>query len=270
MTRILILFFLFLLLGCDVSKRPLNDIDTKNLSASSSSFRENNKFLNRSILNKKLITEIDKKRPQYDFLSYSSLVKINNNQSTNQFNLGIKIQNKKKLLLTGSFIIPLFKVFFTQEQVMFYEKINRSYFKRDYKDLPILLNSQFNLNYFQNIIVGNPIIDLDELRWKQFFDNKIIKVQADSKRNQLKIEYEFDFETLKLKRQIVYKEDQTLEINYKDFEILRNIELPNEIEIIYTNNKKITLIDLKLKISRLDSEFEFTFKIPNGYKEIVL
>ena len=153
---------------------------------------------------------------------------------------------------------------------MFYEKINRSYFKRDYKDLPILLNSQFNLNYFQNIIVGNPIIDLDELRWKQFFDNKIIKVQADSKRNQLKIEYEFDFETLKLKRQIVYKEDQTLEINYKGFETLRNIELPNEIEIIYTNNKKITLIDLKLKISRLDSEFEFTFKIPNGYKEIVL
>ena len=141
-----------------------------------------------------------------------------------------------------TFIIPLFKALFTEEEVMFYEKINRSYFKREYSDLTILMNSQFNLGYFQNIIVGNPIIELDQLRWKQFFDNKSLRVEAFSKKNQSKIECEFDFNTLRLKRQAVFNKDQTLEINYAGYEIVRNIELPNELEIKYSNNKTTILI----------------------------
>ena len=270
MMRILVLFFLSLLVGCNISSKFPKNLDPKNLSASPLSIEEKNKFLIRSVLNKKLIAEIKGKRPEFNFLSYSSQVKINNNQTTNQFNLGIKIQNKKKLLLTGSFIIPLFKALFTEEEVMFYEKINRSYFKREYRDLPILMNSQFNLGYFQNIIVGNPIIELDQLRWKQFFDNKTIRVQAFSKKNQSKIECEFDFKTLRLKRQVVFTKDQTLEINYEGYEIVRNIELPNELKIKYSNNKTTILINLKLKISRVDSELGFIFKIPDGYKEMLL
>ena len=52
--------------------------------------------------------------------------------STNQFNIGIRIKENEKILISGSLLIPLFKGLLTRDQISFYEKISRSYYKGSY------------------------------------------------------------------------------------------------------------------------------------------
>ena len=100
MNRFLFVVLILVFFGCNLTKKSNSEINLKNLSAAASLIDEATKF-ERTISNKKLISELEKKTPNFNFISYASQVRVKNNNSTNQFNLGIKIHNNNKILLTG-------------------------------------------------------------------------------------------------------------------------------------------------------------------------
>ena len=142
-----ILFLSLLLLGCKPLKKAENSSDFNKIST------------------KNLINQIDERKPIYNFLALRSQATIIDNNSSSQFNLGIRIQKNEKILVSGSFLIPLFKGLLTKDNISFYEKINRSYYVGNYQYLSQLLTYKLNLQSFQNILLGQPVADLNKMRW---------------------------------------------------------------------------------------------------------
>ena len=159
-----ILIFSLLILGCKSFKKV--------------QYKSNLK----KITTKTLINEIKNREPQYDFLTIRSQSTITENTSITQFNLGIRIQKDKKILINGSILIPIFKALLTNQNASFYEKISRTYYKGGYNYLSDKLNYEFNLNNFQNMLTGQPIISLLGKKWKQLETNENYALEFYSKK----------------------------------------------------------------------------------------
>ncbi|MAZ50430.1 MAG: hypothetical protein CMC72_01705 [Flavobacteriaceae bacterium] len=269
MNRFLFVVLILVFFGCNLTKKSKSEINLKNLSTAASLIDEATKF-ERTISNKKLISELEKKTPNFNFISYASQVRVKNNNSINQFNLGIKIHNNNKILLTGSLIIPLFKALLTTDEVTFYERINRSYFKRKYSSLPAGLENRINYNNIQNMLLGIPFVGLDQVKWKQSFTPQLIKLQSVSRKNKTRLNCEFDLKSLRLKKQALFLDDVIFEVNYSEYQSVLDSDYPNKIQIKFLDDKSTITIEMNIKISSLDSEPNFSFKIPKGYTEISL
>ena len=121
----------------------------------------------KNISTKSLLKNISKEELSYKYLFLRSQATIIKNGRTNQFNLRIRIKNKDKILISGSLLIPLFKGLVTKQEVVFYEKFNKTYYQGSYKYLSKILNFELSLNSLENLLVGRPIEDLESIRLSQ-------------------------------------------------------------------------------------------------------
>ena len=61
-----------------------------------------------------------------------------------------------------------------------------------------------------------------------------------------------------------------LSVVYDNYKTLEKATIPQLITILASNNEKTTRVVIKSKISRINQEVTFPFKIPSGYKKIKL
>ena len=61
-----------------------------------------------------------------------------------------------------------------------------------------------------------------------------------------------------------------LSVVYDNYKTLGKVNVPQLITILATNKDKTTRVVIKSKISRINQEVTFPFKIPSGYKKIKL
>ena len=57
---------------------------------------------------------------------------------------------------------------------------------------------------------------------------------------------------------------------YENYQKINKWIIPNEINIVATENDKRNTIDIEYKNIEFDEAVRFPYKIPDGYKEIVL
>ncbi|MFL2638989.1 MAG: DUF4292 domain-containing protein [Flavobacteriaceae bacterium] len=266
--RVFLIFFL--IIGCSDINKPRKNISKRKLSSSAASAitNSNSDRIIKEISIKKLITEIKKKSPNFNYISYKSIVSVRNKSSKSQFNVSIKIKDQEKILLTGSLIIPVFKALLTQEKISFYEKINKTYFKGDYMYLSSILKNNVSLKNIQNILVGRPMISIDELKFKQLFVENNYIIYGELKKGLSKVQYNFDPFNFKLLNQSISNKQEKLEIAYSDYVSIEGQLLPKNLKIILKSKDKTTSIVVDLRISEFGSELSFPFKIPAGYKSI--
>ena len=222
----------------------------------------------KKISTKTLINEIEKRTPSFDFIVYRTQATVFEENSTNQFNIGIRIQKNEKILITGSLLIPLFKGLLTREQISFYEKISKSYYKGGYTSFSREFNQELSLKTFQNLIIGRPIVKLTENKWRQVINNQAYSLQSLSKKDNVIIRYDFSPINLRLISQSIAFENNILTVNYGKYKITNGQLFPQEIKVfLHSKNKKIET-SLNLKINKLGEPVSFPFKIPKGYKLI--
>ena len=228
------------------------------------------KFNLKKITTKTLINEIKNREPQYDFLSIRSQSTITENTSITQFNLGIRIQKDKKILINGSILIPIFKALLTNQNASFYEKISRTYFKGGYNYLSDKLNYEFNLNNFQNMLTGQPIISLVGKKWKQLETNENYALEFYSKKNNINVLYMFNPIDLSLIRQEISSNNSKLIVEYEQYQKVEGSLLPQKVKISAKTEAKELKILLDLKMNKKGNSDIFFFQIPKGYKEVKL
>ena len=248
----IILLFSLLIIGCNALKKAEYRTDLKKLST------------------KSLINEIEKRSPNFNFIVYRSQATLEEENSTNQFNIGIRIKENEKILISGSLLIPLFKGLLTRNQISFYEKISRSYYKGSYEFFSKKFNQELTLRSFQNLIIGLPIIKLTEKKWKQTINNQTYSLEAFSKKNNVTIRYDFSPINLRLISQSITFNNNQLMVKYGKYKITKGKLFPQEIEIFLRSGSKELTTSLNLKINKLGSPVSFPFKIPKGYKPIKL
>lgn len=247
-----ILLFSLLILGCKSLKKV--------------QYKSNLK----KITTKTLINEIKNREPQYDFLSIRSQSTITENTSITQFNLGIRIQKDKKILINGSILIPIFKALLTNKNASFYEKISRTYYKGGYTYLSDKLNYEFNLNNFQNMLTGQPVISLAGKKWRQQETNENYALEFNSKKNNINVLYMFNPIDLSLIRQEISSNNSKLIVEYEQYQKVEGSLLPQKVKILVKSEAKELKILLDLKMNKKGNSDIFFFQIPNGYKEVKL
>ena len=247
-----ILLFSLLILGCKSLKKV--------------QYKSNLK----KITTKTLINEIKNREPQYDFLSIRSQSTITENTSITQFNLGIRIQKDKKILINGSILIPIFKALLTNKNASFYEKISRTYYKGGYNYLSDKLNYEFNLNNFQNMLTGQPVISLAGKKWRQQETNENYALEFYSKKNNINVLYMFNPIDLSLIRQEISSNNSKLIVEYEQYQKVEGSLLPQKVKISAKSEAKELKILLDLKMNKKGNSDIFFFQIPKGYKEVKL
>ena len=146
------------------------------------------------ISTKRILENVEKNRSEFTYLLLRSQVSVVENDSKNQFNISLRIKNENKILISGSLLIPLFKGLFTKDKLMFYEKLNKSYYKGDYSYISKLLNFEFNLQSIQDLLTGQPLI-FRESRLNQSLNNVQYVLKSYDRKLKVSNEYSFDPET---------------------------------------------------------------------------
>ena len=121
MRRIIIIFFLFIS-SCNLTKNTSSNTALKKIPI------------------KILKEKIENNNNRFSFLMLRSQATIVNNGTTNQFNISIRLKKQEQILISGSLLIPLFKGLLTKNDLVFYEKLNKSFYRGNYDYISELLN----------------------------------------------------------------------------------------------------------------------------------
>ena len=158
----------------------------------------------------------------------------------------------------------------TKDNISFSEKINQSYYVCNYQYLSQLLTYKLNLQSFQNILLGQPVADLNKMRWKQQIDEKNYILQAYSKESNTTFYYKFNPLDLTLTGQAITTNETKLTIEYENYKLSQGYLLPQKVNISAYRKGKDLKILLNLKVNKSEKNGTFPFLIPKGYKEIKL
>ena len=252
MRKIIFVFFLFIS-SCN---------STKNTSSNTALKKIPTKILKEKIENNK---------NDFSYLMLRSQATIINNGTKNQFNISIRLKKQEKILISGSLLIPLFKGLLSSNDLAFYEKLNKSFYKGNYDYISNILNFELSLNSVESLITGKPIVNLENQKLRQSDENKSYVLSSYNRKAKLYYKYYFEPITFNLKKQIITDNNQkNLTIQYGDYKLIEKNLLPQKIIIIAKNKEKELKISIDSKIRKINEKFSFPFKIPNGYKKIQL
>ena len=165
----------------------------------------------------------------------------------------------------------MFKGLLTKNDLVFYEKLNKSFYRGNYDYISELLNFQFSLESFENLITGKPIVNLNNLKLRQSSENKSYILSSYNRKNKLNYKYYFEPLTFNLIKQVFTdNKKSSLTIEYSNYKVIDNNVIPQRVVINAKNKEKELKINLNSKIRRINEEISFPFKIPKGYKKIQL
>lgn len=250
--RIFLLLILIIFSGCNITKKANTSLTLK------------------KIPTKRIIENVEKNKSEFTYLLLRSQATVIENGSKSQFNISIRIKNDDKILISGSLLIPLFKGLLTKNKLMFYEKLNKSYYDGSFQYVSDLFNFEFSLESVQNLFIGEPLTFKDS-KLTQTLKNSEYELESfDRKRKVLK-SYTFNPINFNLKKQSFSNNSGAkLSVVYDNYKTLEKVNVPQLITILATNKEKTTRVVIKSKISRINQEVTFPFKIPSGYKKIKL
>ena len=160
----------------------------------------------------------------------------------------------------------------TPEKVRFYNKQDNEYFDGDYKLLSDFAGVELDFNKVQNVLLGQAIYDLKEQSHSVSVNGNSYALQPKNQNVLLELFYlinpaHFKMDSLQLFQQL---KKRILQIDYKAYQEVDRQVLPKDIRIIAVEDSDEVSIVLEFKSITLNEEVRFPFKIPKGYKEIVI
>ena len=256
--RLKILLLCLIIGGCGIK--------TKNKNKDFSDFNYNNK---------QQYTKKSFKVDELNVFDFSTLVLSNNanleyNNSNYSFDINIKIRKNKKILISGGFIIPLFKILIEPDQISGYQKIDKTFFRTDFGDIYDKLGFTLDFNQVQNILIGEPLNDLFSIANYNTYEidkNLIVYEYVD---DEFSVSLFFDTNLNKLIAQEIKQIElgRELSIYYKDFKETNNSMLYTISKITVNDGKNLINLYMSTNSNDTSDEILFPFEIPNNYRKI--
>lgn len=184
------------------------------------------------------------------------------------FNL--RIEKDKTIWLNAP--LGLARMMVTPDKVRFYNKQDNEYFDGDYKLLSDFVGIDLDFNKVQNILLGQAIYDLKDKPHSVSVNENSYALQPKDQSALLELFYlinpsHFKMDSLQLFQQL---KKRILQVDYKSYQEVDKQVLPKNIRIIAVEDSDQVTITMDFKSITLNEEVRFPFKIPKGYKEIVI
>ena len=207
-----------------------------------------------------------------DFNTMQARVRIDLAQGDKAQGATFNLRVEKDKVIWLSAPLGLARMMITPEKVRFYNKQDNEYFDGDYKLLSDFAGVELDFNKVQNVLLGQAIYDLKEQSYSVSVNGNSYALQPKNQNALLELFYlinpaHFKMDSLQLFQQL---KKRILQIDYKAYQEVDRQVLPKDIRIIAVEDSDEVSIVLEFKSITLNEEVRFPFKIPKGYKEIVI
>lgn len=209
---------------------------------------------------------------QLDFKTLTGRLKIDYSDGESSQGLSVSLRMEKDKVIWISAPLGIVKAYITPERVSFYNKLENEYFDGDFSFLSNLLGTELDFEKVQNLLLGQALFDLKEQSYSTSISGENYELKPKKPETLFKTLFQIEPKNFKIASQQLSQplQKRVLDINYKSYQKIHKWILPNEIYIVTIDKDKRNTIDIEYRNVEFDKAIRFPYKIPNGYKEIVL
>jgi len=207
-----------------------------------------------------------------DFKTLRGRLKIDFSDGSDSQAYTVSFRMEKDKAIWISATLGIVKAYITPTRVSFYNSLQSEYFDGDFSYLSNLLGTELDFEKVQNLLLGQALFDLRKDKYTAQEFNGQYQLEP-KKANEL-------FRTLLQIEPLNYKvaglqltqplKDRVLDVQYKNYQEVDKKLVPNIIDIYVKDKGKENNIALTFKNIELNKKFNFPYKIPNGFSEIIL
>ena len=206
-------------------------------------------------------------RAEVKFNNLRNRVKVdyNDGKSIQTVILSLRASQNENLWISASMIVPIAKVFITNERIVFYEKFQKTYINQEIDKIMRAAGIKRPVELLQNLLFGRPLSDITKGDWDRIENSNYYVIQSKSGiQNTVFI----NPESFQLQQQRVYLPliSSLLTIDYGNFKRIDENLVPTSVRI--TSMRGSDVISINLEYSQYDFPDNLTFPmdIPEGYK----
>lgn len=209
---------------------------------------------------------------QLDFKTLAGRLKIGYSDGETEQNLSVSLRMEKDKVIWISAPLGIVKAYVTPERVSFYNKLDNEYFDGDFTYLSNLLGTELDFEKVQNLLLGQALFNLKETGYTKSISGENYELKPKTTETLFKTLFQIEPRNFKMASQQLSQplRKRLLDINYKNYQKIHKWILPNKIYILAIEDDVRNAIDIEYRNIEFDQPVRFPYKIPEGYKEIVL
>lgn len=221
---------------------------------------------------KLLVAEIIKAEEKTPRFRARIKAEYNDQKRKQTVNVNFRLEADKRFWMSANMLIPIAKVLITPEQVQFYEKFQKTYYKGDIAFINQQLRTSLSFQDLQHIFLGEPVSDFKKEKFERISHPQYYVLSPKTKGLRFRPTYFYDPVNFRLKEQrfMVAGTGQSLSIKYPQYQQVEGKLVPKKIEISTFDGTN--LLQLSLDYLRVDfpKKLSAPFEIPAGYTKIEL
>ena len=206
-------------------------------------------------------------------ISANLKAKYSDKKTSATVSIKLRLEKDKTIWMSATKLgIPLAKMKITPNRVVYYEKLQRTYFDGDFSLLSKWLGTELDYNKVQNILLGQAVLNLKKGRYNSKIDNNLYQLSPKKNNELFGILFFMNPNNFKVNKQEIRhpEKQQLLSVSYPNYSKIKGEQFPKNINIRATDNKNLTTINIEYRSVEFNRKLTFPFSIPNGYKEISL
>ncbi|MGY8915725.1 MAG: DUF4292 domain-containing protein [Flavobacteriales bacterium] len=207
-----------------------------------------------------------------NFKTLSGKMKIDYSDGESSQGVSVSLRMEKDKAIWMSAPLGVVKAYITPERVSFYNKLDNEYFDGDFLYLSNLLGVELNYEKVQNMLLGEALFDLKDGKYDTSINENNYQLKPKKSLELFKTLFEIEPKNFKMAAQQIAQplKKRILEIQYKNYQKIDKRVLPNEIGIFAIDGDHTNTISIEYRNMEFNRAVNFPYKIPNGFKEIVL
>lgn len=209
---------------------------------------------------------------QIDFKTLRGKMKIDYTDGEAKQGVTVSFRIKKDDAIWMSAPFGMVKAYITPQRVSFYNKLENEFFDGDFSYLSNLLGTELDFEKVQNLLLGQAIFDLRESKYDLEVGQGTYRLTPKKSLALFRTLFELEPKNYKMDTQELSQplKNRWLRINYTGYQKIEDWVVPNTVLITAMEEETKNTIDIEYRNLEFDQQISFPYKIPKGYKEIVL
>ncbi len=225
---------------------------------------------NTRLSSKLIIKEHLKQKANFKTLQARVKVEYIQGNKSQMHTISLRIE-KDKTIWINSFL-NVIRIKITPEKVGYYNKLDNTFFEGDFSLISDLLGIEIDFNKAQNLLFGEALFDLQSELYDANIHESSYLLHPKEQSTLLEIFFLLNPKHFKMDSQQLAQplKRRMLQIDYENYQEVKNQVLPLHIKIIALENNEETIINMEFKSVYLNRDLRFPFRIPSGFQEIVI
>lgn len=203
-------------------------------------------------------------------LSGKMRIDYSDGESSQGVSVSLRMEKDKAIWMSAPF--GMVKAFITPGRVTFYNKLQNEYFDGDFSYLSKFLGTELDFAQVQNLLLGEALFDLKATKYEASIVDGGYRLRPKKAIELFKVLFEIEPKNFKMALQQLSQPEKRrlLEINYTDYQKINKWILPQQIAVAAIDGNERNSVAIEYRNIEFDQQLNFPYKIPNGFKEIIL